>query len=574
MWGVFMKTLTIKRKLESMGVHECSVVLTDQSICIAGIAESLATKNKAGWYAAKFHTNVVNNIITDKNACNEDCEHEQAISNELEGLSYDVIIIGGGIIGCAVARELSKYEISIAVFEKEYDVAVHTSSRNDGMIHDGFAAKPGTKKAYYNVRGNRLWEPLARDLGIQFRRVGSLILFRTPLNTILYPILANRAKKNNVDGWELWSKEKVKKEEPYLLDEQFGGFYLPSAGIISPYRATVALAEHAVQNGVAVHLLTKVIGFEMHDGEIVRVKTNKGTLQAKLVINAAGNWADIVADLANDKYFSLHFRKGTDIILDKNTGKWQNHIAAMPNFLQIAEKTKGGGLIPTIEGNILVGPTATEIAERVDYSTNQDDIKELEKHIRLNKKLNLNQVITYFSGVRACTYSEDFLIEKSKKIKNLIHVAGIQSPGLASAPAIAEDVVTMSLQILSSRKHILKKDNWNPVRNTYPDLQKLNFKERAEIINKNPGYGKIVCRCETVSEQEIRDALHSSLPVYTLDAIKRRIRPGAGRCHGGFCTPRVIEILAEETGKNFSDITKKGYGSNIVLQSLEDHASE
>lgn len=569
-----MNMLSLKKKLESMGIQDCSVNVTDQSIRIAGIAASLAIKNKAGWYTAKFGANVVNNIITKNYVQNEDSELEPNLSNELEGLSYDVIIIGGGVIGCAIARELSKFTLTVALFEKEYDVAVHTSSRNDGMIHDGFAAKPGTKKAHYNVRGNRLWEPLARDLGIQFKRVGSLILFRSPMNALLYPILAHRAKKNNVDGWELWSKEKVKKEEPFLLDEQHGGFYLPSAGIISPYRATVALAEHAVQNGAAVHLSTKVFGFEIQDNEILRVQTNRGTVQAKLVINAAGNWADRVADLANDKYFSLHFRKGTDIILDKNTGKWQHHVAAMPNFLQIAEKTKGGGLVPTIEGNVLVGPTAKEIEERADYSTSQNDIQELEKHIVLNKKLNLNQVITYFSGVRACTYSEDFLIEQSKKIKNLIHVAGIQSPGLASAPAIAEDVAIMSIQILSVKKSIFKKDCWNPTRNAYPDLQKLSFKERAELIKKNPGYGKIVCRCEAVSEQEVRDVLHSSLPVCTLDAIKRRVRPGAGRCHGGFCTPRVIEILAEETGNKFSDITKKGSNSNIVLQSLEDHASE
>ena len=568
-----MNMVALKKKLESMGIHDCSVKRTDQSLCISGIAESLAIKNKAGWYAAQFCTNVVNNVITKNYVKNEHSEPEPNISNELEGLSYDVAIIGGGVIGCAIARELSRYAVTVALFEKEYDVAVHTSSHNDGMIHDGFAAKPGTKKAYYNIRGNKLWEPLARDLGIQFKRIGSLILFHARFNWLLYPILAHRARKNNVDGWELWSKEKVKKEEPHVVDEQYGGFYLPSAGIISPYRATVALAEHAVQNGVEVHLSTKVFGFEIQNNEILYVKTNKGTVQAKLVINAAGNWADRVAELAHDKYFSLHFRKGTDIILDKNTGKWQNHVVAMPNFFQIAEKTKGGGLVPTIEGNVLVGPTAKEIEDRVDYSTSQEDIRELEKHIALNKKLHLNQVITYFSGVRACTYSEDFLIEQSKKIKNLIHVAGIQSPGLASAPAIAEDVVSMSIQILSLRKTVLKKDTWNPVRTTYPDLQKLSFMERAKLIKENPGYGKIVCRCEVVSEQEIRDVLHGSLPVYTLDAIKRRIRPGAGRCHGGFCTPNVIEILAEETGNKFSDITKKGSYSNIVLQSLEDHAS-
>lgn len=568
-----MHTRILEQKLKNLGIENCSLSISSDTISVAGCTNSLDKKNKAGWLVSQYSSYIINDIIV-RNSEQKTQIDAIEFSHELDGKAYDAVIIGGGIIGCTIARELSRYKIRVALFEKEYDVAVHTSSRNDGMIHDGFAAKPGTKKALYNVRGNRLWEPLASDLKIQFKRVGSLILFRTPLSATLYPVLAARARKNNVDGWELWSRKKVTQEEPHLLDEQYGAFYLPSAGIISPYRATVALAEHAIQNGVDVYVSTKVLGFDTQDNTIERVVTNRGSVFSKLVINATGNWADVVAELAHDRFFSLHFRKGTDIILDKNTGLWQRHVIAMPRLLQITQKTKGGGLVPTVEGNILVGPTAYEVADRTDYSTSKADIQELEKHIRLNKKLNMNQVITYFSGIRACTYSEDFLIEASRKIKNLIHVAGIQSPGIASAPAIAEDVASMSVEILARTMQIYKKDSWKQVRETYPDLQTMTFKERATLIKNNPGYGKIVCRCEVVSEKEIRNALHSSLPVYSLDAIKRRIRPGAGRCHGGFCTPRVMEIITEETGKDFSEITKKGAHSNIVTKSLEDIAHE
>lgn len=561
----------IRAKLNSRIKGTIEVAPHEDSIMLTGICDTIEQKVQAGWIAAKYSGKEVINEIMIKNAEPEkEAKQSHEVDRSLEGKAFDVVIIGGGIIGCAIARELSRYTLRIAVFEKEYDVAVHTSSRNDGMIHDGFAAKPGTKKARYNVRGNELWEPLANSLKIGFKRVGSLVLFSSPQSALLYPVLAERARKNKVAGWEFWSRSKVKKEEPYLSEDQHGAFYLPSAGILSPYRATVALAEHAIQNGVDFFLSTRVLSFGKISNRIQTVQTSRGTVFAGLVINASGLWSDKIAEAAGDKYFTLHFRKGTDLILDKNTGVWQKHVAAMPRFLQIAEKTKGGGLVPTIEGNVLVGPTAREIMYREDYSTQQQDIQELEKHIRLNTKLSLNQVITYFSGVRACTYSEDFIVEQSKKIENLIHVAGIQSPGLASAPAIAEDVKNICVKILKQNMRVEEKNNWINERSTYPDMQTMTFEERAEVIKKNPGYGKIVCRCEAVSEQEIRDVLQSPLPVIALDAIKRRVRPGAGRCHGGFCTPRVMEILAAESGSDFSSITKKGNGSEIVTCALEE----
>jgi len=483
----------------------------------------------------------------------------------LEGRAFDVAVIGGGVIGCAIARELAKWKISVVLLEKEEDVAVHTSSRNDGMIHDGFAAKPGSLKAKYNVLGNRLWEPLAKDLGIGFSRPGSLIVFSNAALAGAYPVLAARAAKNGVDGWEYWSPRRVRAEEPNIAEVQHGGFFLPSAGILSPYKATVALAESAAANGVTVSLDTCVRGLDREGNRITRVLTTRGDFRAGVVVNAAGNWADVVAAMADDRFFSLHQRRGVDMILDEATGRFQNHILGMPSLTQTHSRTKGGGLVKTIEGNILVGPTATEAPGREGYGTRPAELRELERHFRLNRRLSPSQVITYFAGVRPCTYEEDFIVERSARIANLVHAAGIQSPGLASAPAIAAEMARLAVEALSGTRKVTPNESFIARRQATPELRRLPLEERAAIIARNPAYGRIVCRCEEVSEGEIRDALRSPVPALSLDAVKRRARAGMGRCHGGFCTPRVMEILADELGLGLDEVTKKGPGSRIAL---------
>ena len=499
-------------------------------------------------------------------------------SGELEGLSFDVAIVGGGVIGSAIARELSKWAISTILLEKEEDVATHASSRNDGMIHDGFAAKPGTLKAKYNVRGNRLWEPLAAELGIEFARPGSIILFHSRATSALYPVLAARAAENGVDGWELWSRRRTMAEEPYVTSDQHGAFFLPSAGILSPYKATVALAENAMANGVRISLATVVTGLETEDSRVRRVRTNRGGFSTKVLVNAAGNWADVVAGLANDRFFSLHPRSGVDVILDRASGEYQRHIMAMPSLLQGREVTKGGGLVRTIEGNILVGPTAREAPGREDYSTSQAEFHELEKHFRLNSRLSPSQLITYFAGVRACTWEEDFVVGPSTEVMNLVHAAGIQSPGLASAPAIAEDVTAAVLDSLRESMKVSPNPRFVAKRRPVPELARLPLGERAAWIARDASYARIVCRCEEVSEGEIRAAIspnggdsapgegtEARLGTSSLDAIKRRTRAGMGRCHGGFCTARVMEIVSEELDMPIAEVTRKGPGSRIVV---------
>lgn len=544
------------------------------SVILEGGVASWMDKMELGWYAAGFGYHGVVNDIAVKGLEWAEAESplaggkaggQEAGDRPLDGLAFDVAIIGGGVIGTAIARELAKWRLSIVLLEKEEDVAVHTSSRNDGMIHDGFAAKPGSLKAKYNVLGNRLWEPLARDLGISFSRPGSLIVFRNRAIAAAYPALASRASKNGVDGWEYWSPRRVRAEEPNITEEQEGGFFLPSAAIISPYRATVALAEGAAANGVRIMLGTCATGFGLDHDRITQVFTNRGDFRARLVVNAAGNWADRVAAWADDRFFSLHQRRGVDMILDESAGRLQNHILGMPSLTQSSSRTKGGGLVKTVEGNILVGPTAAEAPGREAYGTSPAELRELERHLRINRRLSASMAITYFAGVRPCTYEEDFVVEGSRRVANLIHAAGIQSPGLASAPAIALEIARLAVGALGRTMRVLPNGAFIARREAPLELRSLPLEERARLIAAEPAYGRIVCRCEEVSEGEIRDALRSPVRALSMDAVKRRARAGMGRCHGGFCTPRVMEIMADELGLGLAEITKKGEGSRIAL---------
>lgn len=540
------------------------------SLVLEGRVATWAMRTELGFLAAREgFRGVVNDLVAaDAEWAAREApgpEASAAGGGSLEGLAFDMVVIGGGVIGCAIARELSKWRVSVLLLEKEEDVAFHASSRNDGMIHDGFAAKPGSLKAKYNVLGNRLWEPLARELGIDFERPGALVLFANAASKALYPAFAARAAMNGVDGWEYWSPRRVRAEEPNVAAGQHGAFFLPSAGIVSPYRATVALAESAIANGVRVELSTCATGMALDKDRITRVMTTKGSVRAALVVNAAGNWADTVAAWADDRFFSLHQRRGTDMILDPRAGALQNHIMSMPSVTQAKSKTKGGGLVRTVEGNILVGPTAAELPGREAYATDPGELRELEKHLRLNRALSSSMAITYFAGVRACTWEEDFIIERSTRVRNLVHAAGIQSPGLASAPAIAAEIARLSVEALSETRKVAPNASFIARREAPPELRRLPLEERARAIAANPSYGRIVCRCEEISEGEIRDAMSSPLPARSLDAVKRRARPGMGRCHGGFCTPRVMEIIADELGSPLVAVTKKGEGSEMAV---------
>lgn len=479
----------------------------------------------------------------------------------------DVLVVGGGVIGCAIARELRRYDLSVILLEKEADVAVHTSSRNDGMVHPGVASKPNTLRTKYNVRGNEMYTELTKELSVPFARIGNLVLCGSKwLMPPMELFFKSRMARLKVEGEKL-TKKRLYEREPNLQGGLAGAMFFPSSGILSPYKLTVALAESAAQNGAQILLETAALGMELENGAITGVVTNRGTLRPRAVVNAAGVFADKVAEMANDRFFSIHPRKGELVILDKKKGGLLHTSLSLVGAQQLKSDTKGGGIMPTIDGNVLVGPDAYEQPWREEYSTNAEHVDAiLKKHLPLIKGLGPQDVITYFSGIRAATYEEDFIVEKSRYVKNLIHAAGIQSPGLASAPAIAEDVARMAAEHLAREMEVRPNAAFDPIRKKRPELSGMSFAQKQAVIQKNPDYGVIVCRCEGISRGEIIDAINSPVPALTLDAIKRRVRPGMGRCQGGFCAPLVAGLIAEQMGGGAEAVQKSGGDSPVLLE--------
>lgn len=489
------------------------------------------------------------------------------IDNFLNNRRVDVLIIGGGIIGSSIARELSKWNISITLLEKECDLAMHTSSRNDGMVHPGIEPKPGSKRAFYNVRGNELYTEVAKELNFPFNRCGSNILFNKSWVKLGAPFIKARAKKNGVKGVRFLSREEIRKFEPNIMDNIACALHFDSTGVLSPYKTTIAFAENAVENGAEICLNTVVSSMEKQNGKIYSVTTNRGVVYPKVVINAAGVFADEIANMVGDQFFTIHPRKGQIIFLDKKAGKLVNGVVAMPALSLAKGDTKGGGVVKTIDGNVLLGPDAYEQPYKEDYSTDKENIdKILKKQLPIIPKLKASDVITYCAGTRAATYEEDFIIEKSEYVDNLVYAAGIQSPGFASAPAIALAIEEISIKILKLEMNVNRNIKWNPYRKSIPDLNHMNLEERSLLIKKRPDYGNIICRCEEISKGEIIDALNSNIPIDTVDGVKRRVRAGMGRCQGGFCLPLVMEIIAEEKDEKMCDITKKGNDSKMLIE--------
>lgn len=527
---------------------------------------------KAGKLAAKYNKTYkmkykgIVNDITLKNYNSKPIKIPSIIDSLYDGKNPDVLIIGGGIIGCSIARALSKWAIDVMVVDKEYDVAVMASSRNDGMIHPGIDIHPGTKKSYYNPRGNEMYTQITKELDVEFERRGGYILFDKNWHKLIVPILLLRAKRNHIPGVRYVSKKEVLEKEKSVANWVKGGIFMPNSGVLSPYKMTIAFAENAATNGVNFCFNTAVTAIEKEKNRIVKVITNRGVISPKIVINAAGVYSDIVAEMAGDRFFSIHPRKGTVAILDiKSNSLTQSVIAKLP-FSDVSKNTKGGGIVRTIDNNILVGPDAIETPDREDNSTNIESINQIfKKHSKVAPSLSKSDIITYFSGTRAATYEEDFIVEASENVANLVHAAGIQSPGVTSAPAIAEEIEDIVLEKLREQEMVVKNPNYNPIRKDIPHCAKMSDEERNELIKQNPDYGVIICRCEEVSKGEIIDAIKSPIPATTLDAIKRRVRPGMGRCQGGFCSPLIIRIISEELGIDIKEVTKDSIGSNLIL---------
>ncbi len=470
----------------------------------------------------------------------------------------DIIVIGSGVIGCAIARELSRYKADILVLERGNDVSVGTTKANSGIVHGGHDAKPGTKKAFYNVRGNAMYDALSKELEFPFRRNGSMVLCFDEAEKGGLKELYDRGIKNGVKGmYIVEGNAEIKKLEPYVADNAVAALVIPSGGIVSPYEMCIAYAENAATNGVQFRFESEVVGIDKIDGGFA-VKCADGTThEAKVVVNCAGVYADVINNMVCDEKLHITARKGDYVLMDKTCGYIADH-----TLFQLPTKMGKGILVtPTTHGNILVGPTATDVPDKDDVATTADELNTaFNKALITVPTLARRNIITQFSGLRAHLDGDDFVIGESS-VKNFYNVAGIESPGLSCAPAIAVDIS----QEIADKMQLKEKLHFEAHRKAIPQFSKLSNTEREKLIEQNPLYGKVVCRCEMVTEGEIVDSIRRPVGAKDLDGVKRRTRAGMGRCQAGFCTPRIMEILARELGCDMEDISKRGGKSNVVV---------
>jgi glycerol-3-phosphate dehydrogenase len=492
------------------------------------------------------------------------------VSEELTGMEFDVVIIGGGVIGLAVARELSQFNLSIALFERHNDLGMDQTTHSNAMIHPAIQAKYGTLRWEMNYRGNPMWDEVARQLDVDFKRIGTLIVAENPEEEALLPYAVDMAIKHNDPEPKLLDRKGLDTVEPGLAPNVRKGVLVWNTGIVAVFELLIAYAENALSNDVSIFLDTAVIGVQTEDFAIKAVDTTRGTVKTRILINAAGLYADKIAEYAGDRFFTIHPRKGETIIFDKLYQPVRTVFAPVSVAAESQESqyTKGGGIIPSTDGNLQFGPTAIEVCHKEDVSTTAEGCDYLfGRFAPLLEKLkpdyerpDRGKIIAQFAGCRAATFKEDFIIELSGKVRGLVHAAGIQSPGLASAPAIAERVK----EIIREEWHPSVNDEFNPARERQVRLSELSLKEQDQLVRANPRYGHIVCRCENVSEEEVVRALNGKIAARSLDGVKRRTRAGQGRCQGGFCMPRIVDIASRELNVEKEHVVKSE-GKSYVL---------
>ena len=474
----------------------------------------------------------------------------------------DVVVIGGGIVGTAILRELSKYDLRCLLVEKEPDVAVGTTKANSAICHAGFDAPTGTWKQKTNVRGNALYHQLQEELGLDIKWTGSLVVATNDEEVQHLQVLLDRGRANGVPGLEILSREEVLAKEPNLVTAK-AALWAPTAGVMWPFGCAVAFAQCAVQNGAQVICDCAVTGFVKEDGAVTLVNTTKGAIRTKLVINAAGVYAEEIAKLAGDDSFTITPRKGEYILFDKMAAPSLVYgaIFPCPN-----EKSKGIMICTTTHGNTFIGPNANEQASKEDTSVTPDGMNEVIAGARkLIPNLPMGASITEFAGLRAVSSTGDFILGASG-VPGFINAAGIQSPGLAAAPAIAEVVV----EAVGNEMYLRKKTGWNGKLPKKPAFNRMTASEKQKMIEKNRLYGRVICRCETVTEGEIIEAIRQPVGARTVDGVKRRTRAGMGRCQGGFCGPRVTQILARELGIPVEKVLKERQGSELFYKKFEE----
>ena len=564
-----MNIARIRKKVSAVSGGRVNAELKDNCIVLTGETDSWEQALEACSAAAipygKIH---VVNDITVKNLVEKPMRMPSVCDKTIDGEKPDVLIIGGGISGASIARELTKNKLNILLVEKEPDLAMQASGRNDGEVHPGIDLSKGSLKHYYIRKGNRMYGDVCKELGVEFKRVGQYVCFNEAWARPLIALYVLKRKYiDKIEDSEIISGKELHKREPNFSGSFKFAISNPSTGCVCPYGLTIAYAENAVMNGAKVMLNTAVTGMQIENGRIISVRTNRGTVYPKTVINAAGVFSEEIAKMAGDRFFSIHPRRGTNSILDKKAGKYMHSVASIKELAASSGHTKGGGILHTVHDNLLIGPDAVETSEKENVATNPESIEKVfSRQKNTMPSLSERDIITYFTGVRAPTFEEDFIIEKGRKCGNIIHCAGIQSPGLTTAPAVALDIEKMALEMLGGAQ---KNPDFNPVRKPVPALRNMSDEERAQMIKKNPDYGEIVCRCEEISKGEILDALNSPICVPTVDGIKKRVRPGMGRCQGGFCSPLVTKIIAGFLNEPVDKVRKSYDGSVITYGSTK-----
>lgn len=476
---------------------------------------------------------------------------------------YDVIIIGAGVSGCAVARELSRTRRSIAVLEKASDVCEGTSKANSGIVHAGHDAQTGTLKQKLNIAGNKRMETLAEELDFPFRRNGSLVLCFEEEGRPRLEALLERGLRNGVEGLRILEPEEIWKLEPGVSRAVVAALYAPTGGIVCPFGLNIALAENACENGVDFYLQHKVELVEARNEGGYRILAGDVEFTARIVINAAGVYADVIHNMVSRRRMELVPRKGEYCLMDKRAG----NLVSSTIFQLPSRLGKGILVTPTVHGNLLAGPTAEDIPDKEGVNTTAEG---LERVLRIGARsvegLTAKQVITSFAGLRAHGgfvdggNQEDFIIEEAADAPGFFDVAGIESPGLTCAPAIG----TYVAELVQSAYPAPLREDFQPRRRGIPNMALADDRARRELIERDPSFANVICRCELVTEGEILSAIHRPLGATTLDGVKRRTRAGMGRCQAGFCSPKTLEILARELKRDISEITKAGMGSQFL----------
>lgn len=475
-------------------------------------------------------------------------------------INYDIIIVGAGVVGSSIARELSRYDARVCVLEKSTDVCEGTSKANSAIIHAGFDAVPGTLKAVLNAAGNKAMDRISEELAVPFKRCGAFVVCLHEEDLPKLQELKDRGMQNGIQSLEILSREEALKLEPNLSDGVYAALHAPSSGIICPFELTLGFAENAKQNGVDFVFGSAVTDI-VKTTEGYCVKTERQIYSCKALINAAGVYSDTIHNMVCEDQIEIIVRRGEYILLDKTAG---DHVGR--TIFQLPGVYGKGVLVsPTVHGNLIVGPTSEDIDDKEATKTTGDALADISKKSAFGvKNVPLRQAITSFSGLRAHSPGDDFIIGESAPF--FFDAAAIESPGLTAAPAIGECVAEM----VAKRLYRTKKDRFNPLRPKRVQVSELPFEERCELIEKNGAYGSIVCRCEQISEGEIRDAINGIIGATTLDGVKRRTRAGMGRCQSGFCSPRVMELLAEALGTDLTGTRKNSPSSQIVYEKTRE----